>query len=81
MPQSHRIGRMADEALSNSPEAPVIVVMGEKKADALPPTDEGGRRRTGNVEMYSSARYFTVTGRHLAGTPLAIKDRHAKVAS
>jgi putative DNA primase/helicase len=32
---------------------------------SLPPH---GRKR-GDVEMYSSARFFTLTGRHLAGTP------------
>jgi putative DNA primase/helicase len=28
-----------------------------------------GGRRTGPIEMYSSGRYFTVTGAHLANTP------------
>lgn len=37
----------------------------------LPPT---GRRR-GNVEMYEAARFFTVTGWHLAGTPEEIRER------
>jgi len=35
---------------------------------------EGGRR-CGRVEMYDRARYFTVTGDHLEGTPLAIQGR------
>jgi len=46
---------------------------------------EGGRRKA-QIEMYSSARYFTVTGNHLNGSPTAIEDRdgelkafHAKV--
>jgi len=34
---------------------------------------------TGEVEMYDSGRYFTVTGEHLAGTPLEIKDRQAEL--
>jgi putative DNA primase/helicase len=29
----------------------------------------GSGRRTGNVEIYDSGRYFTVTGKHLSGTP------------
>lgn len=39
----------------------------------------GTGRRTGGIEMYDSGRYFTVTGRHLSGTPLAIHDRQGLV--
>jgi putative DNA primase/helicase len=35
----------------------------------------GKGRRTGRVEIYDSGRYFTVTGKHLSGTPLAILNR------
>ena len=35
----------------------------------------GKGRRTGKVEMYDSGRYFTITGRHLIGTPIAIQNR------
>jgi putative DNA primase/helicase len=34
-----------------------------------------GRRKWGNIEMYSSGRYFTFTGRHLEGTPLVVEAR------
>ena len=34
-----------------------------------------GRRRSGNVETYSEARYFTLTGGHLPDTPLEICER------
>lgn len=37
------------------------------------------RRRTGNIEMYCSGRFFTVTGSHLAGTPLTIEARQAEL--
>ncbi len=37
----------------------------------LPP----GRRRKGTIEMYCEGRYFTVTGRHLDGTPRTIEER------
>lgn len=37
----------------------------------LPP---GGRRK-GRVEMYDRGRFFTVTGRHLPGTPRGIEER------
>jgi putative DNA primase/helicase len=33
-----------------------------------------GRNRKGPIEMYSHGRYFTVTGRHLEGTPRAIES-------
>jgi hypothetical protein len=37
----------------------------------LPP----GGRKHGPVEMYDRARYLTVTGQHLAGTPRTIEER------
>ncbi|MEW4570100.1 hypothetical protein AB1L88_19720 [Tautonia sp. JC769] len=36
---------------------------------------EGAGRRRGKVEMYSRARFFTVTGHHLAGTPRTVESR------
>jgi hypothetical protein len=41
----------------------------------LPP---GGRRK-GQIEMYDSGRFFTVTGRHVPGTPKTIPERQAEV--
>jgi primase-polymerase (primpol)-like protein len=35
----------------------------------------GKGRRTGRMEVYDRGRYFTITGKHLSGTPLAIQDR------
>ncbi len=32
-------------------------------------------RRIGKIEIYNSGRYFTVTGRHISGTPFAIERR------
>lgn len=40
----------------------------------------GAGRRTGKIEMYDSGRYFTITGKHLSGTPLAIHDRQELVS-
>jgi len=34
-----------------------------------------GRNRRGSVELYDSARYFTVTGKHVEGTPLRVARR------
>jgi len=37
--------------------------------------------KTAQVEMYSERRYFTVTGRHLAGTPVTIRAAQAEVTN
>jgi putative DNA primase/helicase len=42
----------------------------------LPP---GGNKR-GPIEMYSASRFFTFSGKHIAGTPLTIEERSAKLA-
>ena len=38
-----------------------------------------GRNRKGPVEMYGHGRYFTMSGRHLAGTPRTIENRQEQV--
>jgi primase-polymerase (primpol)-like protein len=35
----------------------------------------GKGRRTGKIEIYDTGRYFTVTGKHVSGTPFAIQSR------
>ncbi len=37
----------------------------------------GKGRRAGKIEMYDSGRYFTITGKHLVGTPITIQNRQA----
>lgn len=37
------------------------------------------RNRVGKIEIYSRARFLTLTGNHLAGTPLTIEDRQAEL--
>jgi hypothetical protein len=39
----------------------------------------GEHNRKGRIEMYDHARYFTVTGRHLEGTPTTIEPRQDAV--
>jgi primase-polymerase (primpol)-like protein len=39
----------------------------------------GGGRRSGQVELYSERRFFTLTGQHVAGTPTTINDRQAEL--
>jgi hypothetical protein len=38
-----------------------------------------GRNRKGRFEAYDRGRYFTVTGRHLAGTPQTIESRQEQL--
>ena len=42
----------------------------------LPP----GRRKSGGIEMYEHARFFTVTGRALSGTSCRIEERAGQLA-
>jgi primase-polymerase (primpol)-like protein len=42
-------------------------------------TKPAGRCRIGNVEIYSQARFFTITGHHLAGTPATVEERQDAV--
>jgi hypothetical protein len=42
-------------------------------------TKPGSRCRVGSLEIYNRDRYLTVTGRHLAGTPLTIEERQAEL--
>jgi len=39
----------------------------------------GRRRRRGFIELYDDARYFTVTGQHVEGTPTTIEERQAEL--
>ena len=41
----------------------------------------GGLRRRGFIEMYDGGRFFTVTGRHVPGTPWTIEERTAALAA
>lgn len=40
-----------------------------------------GGNRNGNLELYDHGRYFTMTGDHVAGTPLTIEPRTAELAA
>lgn len=40
-----------------------------------------GRNRKGRFETYDRGRYFTVTGKHLAGTPKSIEHRQEELQS
>jgi hypothetical protein len=38
-----------------------------------------GRNRKGRIEIYDRGRYFTVSGRHLEGTPRTIEERQGQL--
>ncbi|MGD0581204.1 MAG: phage/plasmid primase, P4 family [Bryobacteraceae bacterium] len=38
-----------------------------------------GRRRMGPIEMYDQARYFTITGAHIDGTPGSVEERSVEL--
>jgi hypothetical protein len=38
-----------------------------------------GRCRIGNIEMYSTGRFFAITGHHLDGTPTTVEERQEEV--
>jgi putative DNA primase/helicase len=40
-----------------------------------------GRNRKGELELYETARFFTVTADHVDGTPVEIKEREAPLAA
>jgi primase-polymerase (primpol)-like protein len=45
-------------------------------AQGEPPT---GRNRRGDIELYNTDRYFTVTGQHLSLTPKTVNERTAEL--
>jgi putative DNA primase/helicase len=45
----------------------------------IPTNKTGGRK--GSIEVYSSGRYFTVTGAHWAGTPLDIRSSNGELSA
>jgi putative DNA primase/helicase len=55
-----------------SPSGKGLRIIGRGK---LPP----GRRRDGQIELYDSGRYLTITGDHVAGTPATIEDRQTEI--
>jgi hypothetical protein len=40
---------------------------------------KGAGRKQGDIEMYDDGRFFTVTGDHIAGTPLTVEDRQLEL--
>jgi primase-polymerase (primpol)-like protein len=48
---------------------------------AVPRNGNRAKHETGEVELYSRCRYFTVTGVHVAATPLTLEDRQTELAA
>jgi primase-polymerase (primpol)-like protein len=72
-PSAQEIIRALDSYAEISPSGTGVHVL---VRGTLPP---GGRKR-GAVEMYDTARFFTMTGQHLPGTPRTIEERGAVLA-
>ncbi len=71
-PWAIRIVRELDSYTEISPSGSGLHIIAEAKV----PT---GGNKCGPVEMYDSARYFTLSGERLAGTPPDIQSRQAEV--
>jgi putative DNA primase/helicase len=65
--------RLLDSYTEASPSGTGVKVF---LGGTLPP----GCRRKGKIELYDCARFFTVTGDHVPGTPETIEERTAQLA-
>jgi putative DNA primase/helicase len=69
----------------------VEIIKATNSYTEITPSDEGIRifvkgkvpkgRKKANIEVYSSGRFFTVTGNHLEGTPTTIESRQPELDS
>jgi hypothetical protein len=71
-PETRKIVERLDTYTEISPSGRGVKLFLRAK---LPP---GGNRK-GKVELYDRGRYFTVTGRHLTGTPATLEERQAEL--
>ena len=72
-PDALAIVRRLDSYTERSPSGDGLHIL--VRAAGLP----GTRRRKNGVEMYDRARYLTLTGRHLEGTPTRIEERSTEL--
>lgn len=73
-PWAQRIITEADSYTEVSPSGTGIRIFTRGK---LPP----GGHKAGGIELYDDARYLTVTGHHLEGSPITIHERTAVLAA
>lgn len=71
-PRSEKILTRLDSYAEKSPSGTGVHIWVKAK---LPP---GGRKK-GQIELYDSGRYLTVTGDHLSGTPATIETRQTEL--
>jgi hypothetical protein len=74
-PQSKKIEPWANKIIEEANSYTEISPSGKGVKIFLKGKLPGGGRHQGNIEMYDRTHYFTLTGRHLGGTPSFIKDR------
>src|SRR5271157_1430271 len=78
-PWAQRIIKQLDSYGEVSPSGTGVKIFLKGK---LPPNAKHNvKHQTGSVEMYDSGRYFTVTGKHVPGTPTTIEDRQAELTT
>jgi putative DNA primase/helicase len=70
---THGVIQLLDSYTEVSPSATGVKIFIRAKL-----VEAAGRRR-GPVELYSSSRFFTVTGQRLSDSPRAIQDRQAQL--
>lgn len=73
-PESQAIVREIDSYSERSPSGTGVRILARGRKP-------GSRSRVGSVEVYDHARFVTVTGAHLAGTPTSILDRSDDLAA
>jgi primase-polymerase (primpol)-like protein len=80
-PQTGEIERWAQEVIDELNSYTEISPSGTGVHILLRARLPEGRNRKGRFEAYDRGRYFTVTGKHLAGTPESIQSRQGELAS
>lgn len=72
------VGRFSDTYIEISPSLSGLKIW---VRGALPENVPGVRTDDGSIEVYSHARYFTVTGRVFRGAPLQVEDHSADLTA
>ena len=78
-PESGEIERWAQEIIDELDSYAEISPSGKGVHVLVRGTLPPGRNRKGRFEAYDRGRYFTVTGKHLAGTPQRIERRQKQL--
>ena len=78
-PETGEIESWAQEIISELDSYTEISPSGDGVHIILRGTLPPGRNRKGDFETYDHARYFSITGKHLAGTPKSVESRQEQL--